>query len=126
MPGGEEFKLFGLLEELWRRCWSCPRTTDAAAQDFLENQNPETVRRALAAPDTWYDFYWVDNQRRIAVTYGLARRFDVRPTGRWSPGWNRRLLAPAGPEPEEAARRIPLCVCELAKRRRAPSEEWHA
>ena len=79
----------------------------------------------LAEPDTWYDFYWVDFRRRIAATYGLASGFNVLSTGRWSPGWNRRLLAAAGPEPEEAAQRILLRVCEMAKRRRATSREWN-
>jgi len=114
--------MLGLLESLWWKHWSCPRTTEAAARDFLIARNPERVRSVLADPDSWYDFYLTDFKRRIAATYGLASDYNVHTTNKWSPGWNHRLLAAAGPEPEEAAERILRRVCELAKRRLSLSE----
>jgi hypothetical protein len=110
-----------LLEALWWKHWSCPRTTEAAAHDFLIARNPERVRAVLADPDSWYDFYVTDFKRRIAAIYGLASRDNVHTTGQWSPGWNRRLLATAGPDPEEAAERILGRVCELARLRLSTS-----
>lgn len=109
--------MIGLLEEMWWRYRTCPRTLEAAAQDFLERRNPEQVRAVLANPDSWYDFYRVDFKRRIARIYGLAGDFNVGTAGRWSAGWNRGLLAAAGSEPEGAAERILVRVCELAKAR---------
>ena len=103
------------LENLLWRLWTCPRTTEAAAQDFLFLRNPESVRLVLADRDSWYDFYVTDFKRRIAATYGLASSYNVHTTRRWSPGWNRRLLAAAGPDPEQAAERILRRVCELAR-----------
>jgi len=107
--------MLGLLDELWWRLRACPRTLESAARDFLIVRNPERARAVLADPDSWYDFYVTDFKRRIAATYGLAGSFDVHPTGVWSPGWNRRLLVSAGPDPEQAAERILGRVCELAK-----------
>src|SRR4051812_44991801 len=107
--------MLGLLEELWWRYRSCPRTIESAERDFLVRRNPKRVREVLADPDSWYDFYATDFKRRIAATYGLASSYNVHTTGEWSPGWNRLLLAAAGPEPEQAAERILRRVCELAK-----------
>jgi hypothetical protein len=107
--------MLGLLEGLWWRFHACPRTLESAARDFLLARNPERVRVVLADPASWYDFYVTDFKRRIAATYGLARSYNVHTTGVWSPGWNRRLLAHAGPDPEQAAERILRRVCELAK-----------
>jgi hypothetical protein len=128
----------------WRH-WFCPRTLDAAARDFVENQNGPRVWTALAEPDSWIDFVVIAWKRRIAATYGLARDYgtlrkqeewppdwkrrlfdsetdDVAlPDGTWSSGWNRRLLCEAGPEPEIAAERVLKRVSELAKLRQATS-----
>ena len=113
--------MLGLLEKLWWRYRACPRATESAARDFLLLRNPERVRAVLADPDLWHDFYVTDFKRRIAATYGLASSYNVRTTGVWSPGWNRWLLAAAGPEPEAAAERILRRVCELAKLHRSAS-----
>src|SRR5689334_19960043 len=107
--------MLGLLEKMWWRYRSCPRTIESAAFDFLNRRNPQRVREVLADPGAWYDFYVTDFKRRIATTYGLARTYNVETTGEWSPGWNRILLAAAGPQPEQAAECILRRVCELAK-----------
>jgi hypothetical protein len=95
--------------------WACPRTLESAARDFLLVRNGERTRAALADPDSWYDFYVTDFKRRIAATYGLASSYNVHTTQIWSPGWNRRLLASAGPDPEQASERILQRVCALAR-----------
>jgi hypothetical protein len=121
-PASRDTMMLGLFEELAWRWWSCPRSPEVAARDFLERRNPERVRAALADPGAWGDAFVVDMKRRIAATYGLASRFDVRTTG-WSAGWNRRLLAIADPDPEEAAGRILRHVSELAKLRQSTLPE---
>jgi hypothetical protein len=112
--------MLGLLEALWWKHWSCPRTMEAVAQDFLIARNPERVRAVLADPDSWNDFYLTDFKRRIATTHGLDSSYNIH-AGAWSPGWNRRLLAAAGPDPEAAAERILGRVCELARLRLSTS-----
>ena len=102
--------MLGLIEELWWRFRACPRTTESAARDFLFLRNPERVQAVLADPDSWRDGYAADFKSRIACHYGLTFRSGWR-----SAGWNRHLLADAGPEPEQAAERILRCACELAK-----------
>ncbi len=114
--------MLGLLEGLWWRYRACPHTVEAAAQDFLEQRNPEVVRAVLADPTSWYDFYVDDFKSRIGVIYGLNR--TRRPLfGGWSPGWNHRLLAEAGPDPDEAAGRILRRVVALAKERQVIRQE---
>jgi hypothetical protein len=78
----------------------------AAAHDFVIARNPERVRVVLADLNSWYEFYVTDFKRRVAAIYGLASNDNVHTTGQWSPGWNRRIVASAGPEPEESAERI--------------------
>jgi len=107
--------MLNLFEELWWRFRACPRMLESAARDFLLVRNPERVRVVLTDLDSWPDFYVTDFKRRIATTYGFARDYDVHGAGIWSPGWNRWLLASAGPDPERAAERILGRVCELAK-----------
>jgi hypothetical protein len=107
--------MLGLLDELWWRFWACPRTLESAARDFLLVRNGERIWAVLADPDSWYDFYVTDFKRRIAATYGLASDYNVHTTQVWSPGWNRRLLASAGPDPEQASERILQRVCDLAR-----------
>jgi hypothetical protein len=107
--------MLGLFDELWWRFRTCPRTRESAARDFLLVRNPERVRAILADRDSWCDFYVTDFKRRIAATYGLASSYNFHTTRVWSPGWNRWLLASAGPDPEQAAERILQRVCELAK-----------
>jgi hypothetical protein len=77
------------------------------------------VRAVIADPDSWYDFYRVDFKRRIALIYGLGLvgASDGCTPGGSSTGWNRRLLAAAGPDPEGAAERILVRVTELAENR---------
>ena len=143
--GGSRRSL-GVFDVLTWRYWLCPRTLEAAARDFLDNQNGPRVRAALADPDSWRDFGVIDWKRRIAATYGLARDYGVLrnqeewppdwkrrllnsetarsaalPDGTWSPGWNRWLLSEAGPEPEIAAERILKRVSELARLRQVKS-----
>ena len=104
---------------VWRY-WSCPRSEEEAARDFLEKRNPSEFKRAVfAQPESWYDFYVLDFKRRIAYTYGLAR---IAPNSeKWAGGWNRRLLTP-GADPEETAERILWKVCELAKQQGTPPD----
>lgn len=108
-------RMLDLLEEVWWRYRSCPRTIESAAFDFLNRRNTQRVREVWADPESWYDFTVTDFKRRIATTYGLARCYNIETTGEWSPGWNRVLLAAAGPQPEQAAECILRRVCELAK-----------
>lgn len=110
-----ESRMLGLFDELWWRVRGCPRTLESAARDFLLARNPERVRVVLADLDSWPDFYITDFKRRIATTYGLARDYDVHGAEVWCPGWDRCLLASAGPDSERAAERIFGRVCELAK-----------
>ena len=113
------------MEELVWRFWSCPRTLEGAALDFLEIRNPQrAIQAVLADLDPSYNIAsFIDFKRRIAHIYGLSGNYNINTTGRWSAGWNRRLLAAAGPEPEEAAERILHRVCELAKAGRATSRK---
>lgn len=124
---------------IWR-FWSCPRTLESAARDFVDNRNPPRVRAALADPESWTATLVIDWKRRIASTYGLARTYGpfaspeewspdwkkrlltTEPVhgpairdGSWSGGWNRELLANAGHDPEVAAENILKRVSELAK-----------
>jgi hypothetical protein len=105
-----------MFDVLWWRWWGCPRTLEAAALDFFWQRNPPRVR-ALFADRTWARLVasalLLDFKRRVAATYGLARDFNFRTTGKWSSGWNRRLLADCGGESEEAAERIVRRVWEL-------------
>src|SRR5262245_46398724 len=103
------------MDHLLWRFWFCPRTIESAAHDFFYRRNPERVRAALADPTSCYDFTITAWKRRIASNYGLASDYNVHTTGIWSPGWNRRLLNVAGPEPEVAAERILNRVYELAR-----------
>jgi hypothetical protein len=45
----------------------------------------------------------------------LAKDYNIHTTQVWLPGWNRRLLASAGPDPEQASERILQRVCDLAR-----------
>ena len=137
-----------MLHALAWRYWRCPRTLEAAARDFVDNQNGPRVWAALADPDSWVDHVVIAWKRRIGRTYGLAgdygpiRSEDEWPPDwnrkffedelahraalpdwmTWSPGWNRWLLCDAGPEPEIAAERILKRASELAKLRQAGGE----
>jgi hypothetical protein len=101
-----------VLELIWRL--RCPRSPEECARDFIEKRLPSQGVERLVALDADQlrsrDAFVVDQLRRIAYIYGLAR------DGSFAPAWNRRLIAKlGGGDIEEAARRLLGLARDLAR-----------
>lgn len=89
--------------------WRCPRTIEAAVDEFEQNFLTDGARE-------WMRSNWpmdlriaaaIDLGRMIGYRYGLVRKIKLHETHEdWAPSWNSRLIREGGGEAQSTAYQI--------------------